>query len=308
MADISKELNNIMAARYGKDVRQSIHDGIKKINEIVDETGYEEVIGGRSNYRGEEFKTLGDNLRSMTNESILDILGRLFYNKSPKEEFVWNEGFIQSSGNLVAGNNYRYSNPIEYEAGTPYILYNTFYYKAIQPYIMVGESGKVYRYNDWPERFLSEEDPILSNKQYDMDMVPIVLPESGTLYINAIYGTDSTIHQRIPIMQKAEFPLSFIGFDPIKDVGNELYGKKWAVCGDSFTDGGYTSSDTPIPKIETGKYAGMNKVYGYLIGNRNNMEIQHLAAGGRTMATPADGNFSNCFSKDIYKTIDKDTD
>lgn len=36
MADISKELNDIMTARYGKDVRQSIHDGIEKINNEVE--------------------------------------------------------------------------------------------------------------------------------------------------------------------------------------------------------------------------------------------------------------------------------
>ena len=35
MANISDYLKNILAARYGKDVRQSIHDGIKAINEEV---------------------------------------------------------------------------------------------------------------------------------------------------------------------------------------------------------------------------------------------------------------------------------
>lgn len=36
MPDITTELNNIMNARYGKDVRKSIHDGIKKVNDIED--------------------------------------------------------------------------------------------------------------------------------------------------------------------------------------------------------------------------------------------------------------------------------
>lgn len=44
MADISKELNDIMAARYGKDVRQSIHDGIEKVNDVVEEAGYDTVL------------------------------------------------------------------------------------------------------------------------------------------------------------------------------------------------------------------------------------------------------------------------
>lgn len=58
--------------------------------------------------------------------------------------------------------------------------------------------------------------------------------------------------------------------------------------------------------------------YGYLIGNRNNMIIQHLALGGKTIATPPDGSFHNSFS-DLesqsynknyfnYTNIDSDVD
>lgn len=91
--------------------------------------------------------------------------------------------------------------------------------------------------------------------------------------------------------------------------GNILYGKKWAVCGDSFSNGDFTNATDSDYVIENGLYSGKNKVYGYLIGNRNNMTIQHLAVGGRTIATPADGTFTNCFSYDgIYNSIDADTD
>src|SRR5690625_2375100 len=38
MADIKKELNDIKNAVYGKEVRGSIHDGIKKINEESEES------------------------------------------------------------------------------------------------------------------------------------------------------------------------------------------------------------------------------------------------------------------------------
>src|SRR5690606_35797 len=37
MADIKKELNAIKNAVYGREVRSSIHDGIKKINEEVED-------------------------------------------------------------------------------------------------------------------------------------------------------------------------------------------------------------------------------------------------------------------------------
>lgn len=46
MANIVECLKNILSARYGKDVRQSIHDGIKKINdEVVD---YGSVAGAKA--------------------------------------------------------------------------------------------------------------------------------------------------------------------------------------------------------------------------------------------------------------------
>lgn len=38
MANITTYLKNILSAVYGKDVRQSIHDGIEEINNEVEET------------------------------------------------------------------------------------------------------------------------------------------------------------------------------------------------------------------------------------------------------------------------------
>ena len=89
---------------------------------------------------------------------------------------------------------------------------------------------------------------------------------------------------------------------------NILYGKKWAVCGDSFSEGNFSNALDTDYIITEGKYKGKYKVYGYLIGNRNNMEIQDLTRGGRTMATPKDSGFTNAFSREIYKTIDADAD
>ena len=89
---------------------------------------------------------------------------------------------------------------------------------------------------------------------------------------------------------------------------NVLDGKKWAVCGDSFSNGDFSNALENDYIFEDGPYKGENKVYGYLIGERNQMKIQHLAVGGQTMATPADHSFENAFSNDIYKQIDQDVD
>ena len=69
--------------------------------------------------------------------------------------------------------------------------------------------------------------------------------------------------------------------------GNTLYGKKWAVCGDSFTAG---VTGTPITE---GRFKGCNIAYPYLIAERNNMELISFFQGGRCIAYPADGTFHN---------------
>lgn len=76
MPDITTELNNIMNARYGKDVRQSIHDGIEKINEVVEDAGYDEILDIRTGINGEIYKTAGDAVRGqfgLVSENLKDL-------------------------------------------------------------------------------------------------------------------------------------------------------------------------------------------------------------------------------------------
>lgn len=96
---------------------------------------------------------------------------------------------------------------------------------------------------------------------------------------------------------------------------NILEGLIWAYCGDSFSYGGYSSSEiTDNDKMpQDSMYAGKNKVYGYIIADRNNMILQNMSMGGRTLATPADGSFTNAFtninnpaSNSNYKQIRED--
>lgn len=85
-----------------------------------------------------------------------------------------------------------------------------------------------------------------------------------------------------------------------------LYGKKWTVCGDSFTAGvtGHVFEDEP--------FKGMNKVYPYFIARRCGMEIVPFFQGGRTLAFPEDGTFHNSLtdpeSECYYKNIPADSD
>lgn len=89
-------------------------------------------------------------------------------------------------------------------------------------------------------------------------------------------------------------------------IGNILAGKKWAVLGDSFTNGATNT------KIESGRYIGERYVYPYLIGNRNNMDIVKFFDNGRTLAYPASHDFNNSVTNPnaafYYQNIPEDVD
>ncbi len=89
---------------------------------------------------------------------------------------------------------------------------------------------------------------------------------------------------------------------------NLLCGKKWAACGDSFTNGDFHGAPEGEPLFTEGPFAGKRRTYDYLIAERNGMLLQHLAVGGMTLATPAEEGFTNCFSLDTYRQIDPDAD
>lgn len=89
--------------------------------------------------------------------------------------------------------------------------------------------------------------------------------------------------------------------------GGNLYGKKWAVIGDSFTNGATSTL------IQGGKYDGQRYVYPYLVGNRTGINILKFFEGGRTLAFPAEpGTFTNSITNPnadfYYQNIPEDAD
>ena len=59
MADVSRYLEDILAAVYGEEVRQSIHDAIQAINQEAVKAALDASIGNlsfRKNQKGQEWK------------------------------------------------------------------------------------------------------------------------------------------------------------------------------------------------------------------------------------------------------------
>lgn len=73
-----------------------------------------------------------------------------------------------------------------------------------------------------------------------------------------------------------------------------LRGKKWCVCGDSYTFGDFGSIVPEDEKYisEEGKYKSYRANYGYIIGNRYDMEIDLNAKNGAAMVTVGGSGFS----------------
>lgn len=86
---------------------------------------------------------------------------------------------------------------------------------------------------------------------------------------------------------------------------NVLKGKKWVVCGDSFSSyGGVGTSD-----LTEGIYEGEHYVYPYIIGNRTGARIVSFASGGRTLGYNDNANSLTCPTADCYyQNIPADAD
>ena len=100
--------------------------------------------------------------------------------------------------------------------------------------------------------------------------------------------------------------------------GNVLYGKKYAACGDSFTEGyfatltdanGLSGKDSPeFWDAQTKSW----KTYAWHIANRNNMQFYNDGRSGSSMGADYDENGNllrwDAFANTRYKNVPKDTD
>ena len=116
----------------------------------------------------------------------------------------------------------------------------------------------------------------------------------GTTEVSKIEVT-SSFEGQTTVKNQEDIALSNTQKKTVQNIAynqNVLYGKKWVVVGDSFTNGDESYDD----HISEGIYKGKRALYHYLIGNRNIMDIVHFAEGGRVMTCPSDIQYHNSFS------------
>lgn len=87
-----------------------------------------------------------------------------------------------------------------------------------------------------------------------------------------------------------------------------LFGKKWVVFGDSFTNGYWSAGRVQ----ESGIYKGCPNTYPYYIGNRTGITVLKYFEGGRTIGYPSDGTFNNSIcnpnAEYYFQNIPEDVD
>lgn len=128
----------------------------------------------------------------------------------------------------------------------------------------------------------------VSHDAMTTETITITIPTGITTLRACSYQRPLTVEKLEPNGKSVDFS------------ANILYGKKWAVCGDSFTCGDFTGyvdkqghSGTDSDAYDTATQSW--KTYSWWISQRNKMDIQELAMGGNsfTNLSGATRPFSN---------------
>lgn len=144
---------------------------------------------------------------------------------------------------------------------------------------------------------------VISSAQYNSASKPVTITiASGIEFVkfcsfdNDSYGLVFEVYR----VGSAEY------FDKINSDKDTLDGKKWVVCGDSFSHGDFTSITEP--HIPDGIYAGQLPVYSYLIGNRTRCNVNNIAVNGGTLSYVDNGGFTKPSTGLLYTTDFSDAD
>lgn len=191
-------------------------------------------------------------------------------------------GFLNSAGGVdTSATNYKTSDYIRIHNGLSYTI------SPICRAYCLYDDNKMMLYYDSIEK--KEPFTFFAENNGYLRFSLIGTTESNSIEVNTSFEGQPTIKNQEGI------DLSNTQKKNVQDIAynqNVLFGKKWVVVGDSFTNG----DDSYDDHISEGIYKGKRALYHYLIGNRNLMDIVHFAEGGRVMTCPSDIQYHNSFS------------
>lgn len=209
---------------------------------------------------------------------------------------------IYLSGYLYGGDQYKYNESTSYKTLQPIKLKaNTQYYvKQFRKFVLLDTDFAII-----PDTFVNDN---TTNYTFTTTSECYAVISVGTGY-NAFVTEGSTgdytdyIEQLPPYVQITNVD----NLAPVINTQNVLNGKKYVALGDSFTHGDFTNAPEDDYHIEGGLYDGQLKVYPYIIGNRDNMVVDNLAANGMTI-TQINDEWTNYLSDSVLSQIPSDVD
>lgn len=245
-----------------------------------------------------EAKKVGDELQGIENEiANIAIAGRLFGGS-----VCWRYGGLNSSGSYTINKGRVQTLPITIEQGEQITV------ECVANTVAFG----VYTYNRSDGSF-NAISKIIDTKAFtgtDATLKYVILARTNPDTSTITNKEDVTNNIRITVKSKIANIINMI--EKYIQYKSILTGKRWAVCGDSFSHGDFTGYPVPANgKIKDGLYKDRNAVYAYFIGNRTGMSIDMVASNGQTLASVE--SYGNCFVEKLvsagnYGLISSDTD
>lgn len=287
---------------------------VKTINGVEpDENGNIQIEGGASvavddtlteSGKAADAKAVGDEITAIKNAAFDIVTGKNLVNSATNVV-----GLIQESGQISPNNayaNYYTSDFIAIKSNTDYTL-TTWNMSNLT----IAKFRKAYLLFDADKNLIPGGYANISSTE------SITFNSESASYVRVSSYVVNEDTGKVSRVMQLEEGAAYTPYEPYNascmvlknsDVTPDiLRGKKWAVFGDSFTDGARSGL------LTEGKYQGRRCVYPYIIGNRTDMEIIRFFESGRTLAYPANpGDFTNSVtnpaSAAYYQNVPEDVD
>lgn len=227
-------------------------------------------------------------------QSIRKLNEKVFNEKHVALEPVFNSGdYFGSQGEFLAGgespsSRYAVVNlPVVKEGAKVYVRFTN---APVTPrHSLLAKSSSVFssgyyvvKYNEIYQKISEENLALQDDGTY---LAEFTMPSDAEYLLISYYSDANNFISAEIVYEDAE-----------QSAFCALKGKKWCVCGDSYTFGDYDTEGSTVPDdekyIKEGRYKGYRVNYGNIIGNQYDMDIDINAKNGATMVTVGGSGFS----------------